>query len=79
VVLEPWDRVELVFSIEQAGESYGDLYETVVVLGEFIGRADMISPVSIQFHVRYVSPALSIKYEGGSYFVSLLQGKMAVA
>jgi len=79
VMLEPWDRVEIAFVIEQSGESYGDLYENVVVLGEFVGRDDIISPVSIQFHVRYISPALTIKYEGSSDCVSLLQGKMNVA
>ena len=55
------------------------MIENVVVMGEFIGRDELISPVNIEFHVKYVSPSLGIKFEGNSDVVSLLQGKMAVA
>jgi hypothetical protein len=79
VVIEPWDRVELIFAVQQASESYGDVIETVVVMGEFVGRGDIISPVSIQFHVKFVSPRLTLRFEGSSDVVDLLQGRMAVA
>lgn len=47
-------------------------------MGEFIGREDQISPVSIRFHVHYVSPKLILKYEGNSEVASILQGKLAI-
>lgn len=47
-------------------------------MGEFIGREDQIAPVKIDFHVRYVSPKISLKYLGSTEIVSLMQGKLAV-
>lgn len=47
-------------------------------MGEFIGREDQITPVKIDFHVRYVSPKITLKYLGNTEVVTLLQGKLAI-
>lgn len=44
-----------------------------------MGRDEKISPVSIRFHVRYISPKITLKYEGSTDVISLQHGKMAVA
>ena len=51
----------------------------MVIMGEFIGRNDLISPVSIKFHVRYVSPTIQLKFEGRSDIQSLSNGRIAIA
>ena len=61
-MIEAWDRIELTFAIEQPENSYGDVIENVVIMGEFVGRSDLISPVNLQFHVKFVSPVLGLKY-----------------
>ena len=33
VVIKPWDRVGLIFEIEKPEHSFGDLIETVVIMG----------------------------------------------
>ena len=55
------------------------MIETVVAIGEFVGRNEQISPVSIKFHIRYVSPRMLLKYDGNSEMMSLPQGRMGVA
>lgn len=77
-MIEPWDRVELAFAIDPQAESFGDIIETVVVLPEFIGRKDQISPVSISFHIRYLSPKLVLKFEGSTQILSLAPGQLTV-
>jgi hypothetical protein len=47
-------------------------------MGEFIGREDQISPVRIDFHIHYVSPKLSLKYQGNTEVANIMQGKLAV-
>lgn len=47
-------------------------------MGEFVGREERIFPLSIKFHVHYVSPKLTIKYEGSTDVTTFMQGSMAV-